>query len=119
MWSQWASESSSLSPLNMSLLSRSSRPAVDPTNVLSALQCKMSSIRKQPTRCAGDIRGVLEELKGDSSLVENVLPSVRDITKLSGYPRNVKTRLEQSNLFLASGRFPLQMMKELQNSKLL
>ena len=36
-------------------------------------------------------------------------PSVRDITKLSGYPRsNVKTRLEQSNLFLASGRFPLQ-----------
>ena len=34
---------------------------------------------------------------------------VRDITKLSGYPRsNVKTRLEQSNLFLASGRFPLQ-----------
>ena len=36
-------------------------------------------------------------------------PSVRGITKLSGYPRsNVKTRLEQSNLFLASGRFPLQ-----------
>ena len=35
--------------------------------------------------------------------------SVRDITKLRGYPRsNVKTRLEQSNLFLASGRFPLQ-----------
>ena len=34
---------------------------------------------------------------------------VRDITKLCGYPRsNVKTRLEQSNLFLASGRFPLQ-----------
>ena len=34
---------------------------------------------------------------------------VRDITKLRGYPRsNVKTRLEQSNLFLASGRFPLQ-----------
>ena len=34
---------------------------------------------------------------------------MRDITKLSGYPRsNVKTRLEQSNLFLASGRFPLQ-----------
>ena len=34
---------------------------------------------------------------------------VRDITKLSGYPRsNVKTRLEQLNLFLASGRFPLQ-----------
>ena len=35
--------------------------------------------------------------------------SVRDITKLRGYPRsNVKTGLEQSNLFLASGRFPLQ-----------
>ena len=35
--------------------------------------------------------------------------SVRDITKISGYPRsNVKTRLEQSNYFLASGRFPLQ-----------
>ena len=34
---------------------------------------------------------------------------VRDITKLRGYPRsNVKTRLEQSNLFLASGIFPLQ-----------
>ena len=34
---------------------------------------------------------------------------MRDITKLRGYPRsNVKTRLEQSNLFLASGRFPLQ-----------
>ena len=34
---------------------------------------------------------------------------VRDITKLSGYPRsNVKTRLEQSNYYLASGRFPLQ-----------
>ena len=34
---------------------------------------------------------------------------VRDITKLHGYPRsNVKTRLKQSNLFLASGRFPLQ-----------
>ena len=34
---------------------------------------------------------------------------MRDITKLSGYQRsNVKTRLEQSNLFLASGRFPLQ-----------
>ena len=33
---------------------------------------------------------------------------VRDITKLSGYPRsNVKTRLEQSNYYLASGRFPL------------
>ena len=35
--------------------------------------------------------------------------NVRDITKLRGYPRsNVKTRLEQSNLFLASGRFPIQ-----------
>ena len=35
--------------------------------------------------------------------------SVRDITKLSGYPpSNVKTRLEQSNYYLASGRFPLQ-----------
>ena len=35
--------------------------------------------------------------------------TVRDITKLSGYPRsNVKTRLEQSNYYLASGRFPLQ-----------
>ena len=34
---------------------------------------------------------------------------VRDITKLSGYPRsNVKTRLAQSNYYLASGRFPLQ-----------
>ena len=34
---------------------------------------------------------------------------VRDITKLSGNPRsNVKTRLEQSNYYLASGRFPLQ-----------
>ena len=34
---------------------------------------------------------------------------VRDITKLSGYPpSNVKTRLEQSNYYLASGRFPLQ-----------
>ena len=34
---------------------------------------------------------------------------MRDITKLSGFPHsNVKTRLEQSNLFLASGRFPLQ-----------
>ena len=34
---------------------------------------------------------------------------VRDITKLSDYPRsNVKTRLEQSNYFLASGIFPLQ-----------
>ena len=38
-----------------------------------------------------------------------VLLCVWDITKLSGYPRsNVNTRLEQSNLFLASGRFPLQ-----------
>ena len=35
--------------------------------------------------------------------------NVRDITKLSGYPpSNVKTRLEQSNYYLASGRFPLQ-----------
>ena len=35
--------------------------------------------------------------------------TVRDITKLSGYPRsNDKTRLEQSNYSLASGRFPLQ-----------
>ena len=34
---------------------------------------------------------------------------VRDIKKLSGYPpSNVKTRLEQSNYYLASGRFPLQ-----------
>ena len=34
---------------------------------------------------------------------------VRDITKLSGYPRsNVKIRIEQSNYYLASGRFPLQ-----------
>ena len=34
---------------------------------------------------------------------------VRDITKLSGYSRsNVKTRLEQSKYYLASGRFPLQ-----------
>ena len=34
---------------------------------------------------------------------------VRDITKLSGYQcSNVKTRLEQSNYYLASGRFPLQ-----------
>ena len=86
MWSQWAPESSSLSPLvksialNMSLLSRSSRPAVDPTNFLRALQCKMSSIRKDPfnfnrQQDVPDILGVvLEELKGDSSLVENVLP---------------------------------------------
>ena len=48
MWSQWASEPSSLSPLvksivlNMSLLSRSSRAAVDPKTFLRALQCKMS-----------------------------------------------------------------------------
>ena len=86
MWSQWASESSSLSPLvrsivlNMSLLSRSSRAAVDPTNFLRALQCKMSSIRKDPfnfnsQQDVPEILGVvLEELKGDSSLVENVLP---------------------------------------------
>ena len=34
---------------------------------------------------------------------------MRDITKLSGYPpSNVKTRLDQSNYYLASGRFPLQ-----------
>ena len=34
---------------------------------------------------------------------------MRDITKLSGYPRsNDKTRLEQSNYSIASGRFPLQ-----------
>ena len=38
-----------------------------------------------------------------------IVARVRDITKIRGYPRsNVKTRLEQSNLFLASGRFPLQ-----------
>ena len=87
MWSQWASESYSLlSPLvksivlNMSLLSRSSRAAVDPTNFLRALQCKMSSIRKDPfnfntQQDVPEILGVvLEELKGDSSLVENVLP---------------------------------------------
>ena len=64
----------------MSLLSRSSRPAVDPTNFLRALQCKMSSIRKDPfnfnsQQDVPEILGVvLEELKGDSSLVENVLP---------------------------------------------
>ena len=86
MWSQWASESSSLSPLvrfivlNMSLLSRSSHAAVDPTNFLRALQCKMSSIRKDPfnfnsQQDVPEILGVvLEELEGDSSLVENVLP---------------------------------------------
>ena len=34
---------------------------------------------------------------------------VTHITNLSGYPRsNVKTRLEQSNYYLASGRFQLQ-----------
>ena len=45
----------------------------------------------------------------NAHLIRLVPNSVRDITKLSGYPRsNVKTRLEQSNLFLASGRFPLQ-----------
>ena len=39
---------------------------------------------------------------------------VRDITKLSGYPRStVKTRLEQSNLFLASGSLSLQPLLEL------
>ena len=42
-------------------------------------------------------------------MLSKFLKQVRDITKLSGYPRsNVKTRLEQSNLFLASGGFPLQ-----------
>ena len=41
--------------------------------------------------------------------IANWKDKVRDITKLSGYPHsNVKTRLEKSNLFLASGRFPLQ-----------
>ena len=86
MWCQWASESSSLSPLvksivlNMSLLSRSSRAAIDPSNFLRALQCKMSSIRKDPFNFNSqqdvlEILGVvLEELKGDSSLVENVFP---------------------------------------------
>ena len=86
MWSQWASESSSLSPLvksivlNMSLLSRSSRAAIDPSNFLRALQGKMSSIRKDPfnfnsQQDVPEILGVvLEELKGDSSLVENVFP---------------------------------------------
>ena len=85
-WSQWASESSSLSPLvksivlNMSLLSCSSRAGVDPANFLRTLQCKMSSIRKDPfnfnsKQDVPEILGVvLEELKGDSSLVENVLP---------------------------------------------
>ena len=44
--------------------------------------------------------------------------SVRDITKLHGYPRsNVKTRLEQSNLFLASGRFPLRMLSKITNCR--
>ena len=45
-----------------------------------ALQCKMSSIRKDPfnfnsQQDVPEILGVvLEELKGDSSLVENVFP---------------------------------------------
>ena len=35
--------------------------------------------------------------------MRELLLKVRDITKLRGYPRsNVKTRLEQSNLFLAT-----------------
>ena len=46
---------------------------------------------------------------GSRSLGEDACEEVRDITKLSGYPpSNVKTRLEQSNYYLASGRFPLQ-----------
>ena len=55
MWSQWASESSSLSPLvksivlNMSLLSRSSHAAIDPSNSpLSILTIKRENAsRKQ------------------------------------------------------------------------
>ena len=39
-------------------------------------------------------------------ILKNQFLEVRDITKLSGYPpSNVKTRLEQSNYYLASGRF--------------
>ena len=50
---------------------------------------------------------VVVQIDGLNKIITNL--TVRDITKLSGYPRsNVKTRLEQSNLFLASGRFPLQ-----------
>ena len=64
----------------MYLLSRSSRAAIDPSNFLRALQCKMSLIRKDPfnfnsQQDVPEILGVvLEELKGDSSLVENVFP---------------------------------------------
>ena len=51
----------------------------------------------------------LEDKKCYRCYLNTKLTSVRDITKLRCYPRsNVKTRLEQSNLFLASGRFPLQ-----------
>ena len=59
----------------MDLKSRSSRAAVDPTNFLRFLQCKMSSIRTDCQHDVPEILGVvLEELKEDSSLVENVLP---------------------------------------------
>ena len=45
----------------------------------------------------------------DCNIPITTIECVRDITKLSGYPRsNDKTRLEQSNYSLASGRFPLQ-----------
>ena len=72
--------------------------------------------RKILTVECGCIAGYSEACKHVLALLhfmKNILTSgknkVRDITKLSGYPRsNDKTRLEQSNYSLASGRFPLQ-----------
>ena len=63
-----------------------------------------------PINTSPDVTECIEETSlAADSLSDTSANSVRDITKLHGYPRsNVKTRLEQSNLFLASGRFPLQ-----------
>ena len=52
------------------------------------------------------VKTVVRSIK---KLVRLPTHSVRDNTKLSGYPRsNDKTRLKQSNYYLASGRFPIQ-----------
>ena len=93
LWSQWASESESISPLlrsislNMSLLNRSKSP-IDPSNFLRALQVEISKSRlpsfefNKQQDAPEVLDFILDELKGMSALADNLF-SVRLKTESS------------------------------------
>ena len=121
LWSQSASEQPCVSPLvksvalNMSLLNRSTSP-IDPSNFLRALQQKMStsidaSFHFNTQQDAPEIlRILLEELKGTSSLADELVSTTIETTVVCDVCLCFSTKEEKMDII------PVPLKKHITNS---